>query len=40
NKLIGLYRALLRLDYALKNGVSGIDEKSLVTILLLKYLRT
>ena len=40
NKLIGLYRALLRLDYALKNGVSGIDEKSLVTILLLKYLHT
>jgi len=38
NKLIGLYRGLLRLDYAVKNSLSAIDEKSLVTILLLKYL--
>ena len=38
NKLIGLYRGLLRLDYATKNGTSAMDEKSLVTILLLKYL--
>ena len=38
NKLIGLYRGLLRLDYATKNGTSAMDEKSLVAILLLKYL--
>lgn len=38
NKLIGFYRGLLRLDYATKNGISAMDEKSLVTILLLKYL--
>ena len=38
DKLIGLYRGLLRLDYATKNGTSAMDEKSLVTILLLKYL--
>src|SRR3990172_13439723 len=38
NKLIGLYRGLLRLDYETKKGTSAMDEKSLVTILLLKYL--
>ena len=38
NKLIGLYHGLLRLDYATKNGTSAMDEKSLVAILLLKYL--
>lgn len=38
NKLIGFYRGLLRLDYATKNGISAMDEKSLVVILLLKYL--
>ena len=38
DKLIGLYRGLLRLDYATKNGTSAMDEKSLVAILLLKYL--
>jgi len=38
NKLTGLYRGLLRLDYATKNGTSAMDEKSLVAILLLKYL--
>jgi len=38
NKLIGLYRGLLRLDYTIKNSLSAIDEKSLVTVLLLKYL--
>lgn len=39
NKLTRLYRGLLRLDYAVKNSLSSLDEKSLVTILLLKYLR-
>ena len=39
NKLVELYRGLLRLDYAIKNSVSALDEKSLVTILLLKYLQ-
>ncbi|OGD91841.1 hypothetical protein A3D07_00285 [Candidatus Curtissbacteria bacterium RIFCSPHIGHO2_02_FULL_42_15] len=38
NTLIGFYRGLLRLDYATKNGTSAMDEKSLVAILLLKYL--
>ena len=38
NKLIGLYRGLLRLDYTIKNSLSAMDEKSLVAILLLKYL--
>lgn len=38
-KLIELYRGLLRLDYTLKNSISQVDEKSLVTILLLKYLQ-
>src|SRR3990167_11351242 len=38
NKLIGLYRGLLRLDYTIKNSLSAVDEKSLVMILLLKYL--
>jgi len=39
NKLVGLYRGLLRLDYTIKNSLSSMDEKSLVAILLLKYLR-
>ena len=39
NKLVELYRGLLRLDYTIKNSVSALDEKSLVTILLLKYLQ-
>lgn len=38
DKLIDLYRGLLRLDYATKSGISSVDEKSLITILLLKYL--
>ena len=39
NKLVRIYRGLLRLDYTIKNSLSSLDEKSLVTILLLKYLR-
>ena len=39
NKLTLLYRGLLRLDYTIKNSWSSLDEKSLVAILLLKYLR-
>ena len=38
NKLVRIYRGLLRLDYTIKNSLSSLDEKSLVTILLLKYL--
>lgn len=40
NKLTRLYRGLLRLDYTIKNSLSAMDEKSLVVILLLKYLHS
>ena len=40
NNLIGFYRGLLRLDFTIKNSLSAMDEKSLVAILLLKYLHS
>lgn len=37
-KLYAIYNAILKLDYMIKNGSTSLDENTLITLLLFKYL--